>query len=272
MEKLYLGDCLEVMKSIPDKSIDMVLVDPPYKVISGGNKSKEAGWHGSVLEKNDGKIFKHNDIKFSDYLPQLFRILKEGSHCYVMVNFINLNELLIESKKAGFEQHNLLVWEKNNKVLSRWYMKNAEYILFLYKKPAKKINNIGTPTILKANNPRNKIHPTEKPVELLEIMINNSSKENEIILDCFAGSGTTGVACKNTNRQFILIEKDPEYCKIIEERCGIKAETIGQEVEVEKVKSIIKPVKVRQNRCPCGGRIVKTKSGVLTCEDCLTDY
>ena len=216
----YQGDCLDVMKSIPDKSIDMILVDPPYKVISGGNKSELAGWHGSVLEKNDGRIFKHNNIKFSDYLPELFRLLKDGSHCYVMVNFINLNELLDESKKAGFEQHNLLVWEKNNKVLSRWYMKNAEYILFLYKKPAKKINNIGTPTILKANNPRNKIHPTEKPVELLEIMINNSSKENDIILDCFAGSGSLGMACKNTNRNFILIEKDEKYCDIIKERVG----------------------------------------------------
>ena len=222
LNKIYQGDCLEVMKGIEDKSVDMILIDPPYKVISGGNKSKLAGWHSSVLEKNDGKIFKHNDIKFNDYLPELFRVLKDGSHCYVMVNFINLNELLTESKKAGFEQHNLLVWEKNNKVLSRWYMKNAEYILFLYKKPAKKINNIGTPTILKANNPRNKLHPTEKPVELLEIMINNSSKENEIILDCFAGSGSLGSACKNLNRNCILIEQDEKYCQIASERTGFE--------------------------------------------------
>lgn len=219
LNKVYWGDCLEEMKQIPDKSIDLVITDPPYRVISGGNKHKDGvGWHGSVLEKNDGKIFKYNDIKFSDYLPELYRVLKDGSHCYIMVNFINLSDLLIESKNSGFHQHNLLVWEKNNKVLNRWYMKNAEYILFLYKKPSKKINIIGTPTILKSNNPINKKHPTEKPEELMEIMIKNSSNENDVILDPFAGSGTTAIACLNTNRNYILIEKEKEYIDIINKR------------------------------------------------------
>jgi len=221
---ILLGDCLELMKDIPDKSIDLVLTDPPYKVISGGSKSKEAGWHGSVLEKNDGKIFKYNDIKFNDYLSELFRVLKDGSHCYVMVNFINLSELLIESKNAGFEQHNLLVWEKNNKVLNRWYMKNAEYILFLYKKPAKKINNVGTPTILRANNPTNKLHPTEKPIDLMEVLINNSTKRGDIVLDPFGGSGTTAIACLNTNRNYILMEKEEKYYNIIIDRINKKLE------------------------------------------------
>jgi len=215
---LINGDCLVEMKNIPDKSIDMILIDPPYKVISGGNKSIEAGWSGSILKNNDGKIFQYNNINFKDYLSELYRVLKDGSHCYIMVNFINLSELLIESKNAGFKQHNLLVWEKNNKVLSRWYMKNAEYILFLYKKPAKKINNIGTPTIIKANNPRNKQHPTEKPIDLLEILISNSTNENDIVLDCFMGSGTTGVACKNLNRNFIGIELDENYFNIAKQR------------------------------------------------------
>ena len=97
-------------------------------------------------------------------------------------------------------------------------MKSIEYILFFYKKPAKKINIVGSSQVLEFNNPRNKLHPTEKPVELMEIMINNSTKEGEVVLDPFAGSGTTGLACKNTGRNYILMEKEQEYIDIINKR------------------------------------------------------
>ena len=213
------SDCLEVMKDIPDESIDLVCTDPPYRVISGGNKHKDGvGWKGSILEKNDGKIFTHNDIKFEEWIPEVFRILKDGSHFYTMTNTLNLEKTLTVCREAGFGLHNVLIWKKNNQVLNRWYMKSCEYILFLYKKPAKKINIVGTSQVLEFNNPRNKKHPTEKPVELMEIMITNSTKECDTVLDLFAGSGTTGVACKNLNRNYILIEKEAEYIDIINRR------------------------------------------------------
>jgi len=217
--KVIQGDCLEVMKGIPDKSVDLILTDPPYRVISGGNKHKDGvGWRGSILEKNDGKIFKYNDIRFEEWIPEVYSVLKDGSHFYTMTNTINLENMLRICRESGFGLHNVLIWKKNNQVLNRWYMKSVEYILFLYKKPAKKINIVGTSQVLEFPNPRNKKHPTEKPVELMEIMIKNSTQEGETVLDLFAGSGTTGVACKNLNRNYILIEKEPEYIDIINKR------------------------------------------------------
>mgnify|MGYP003496463127 CR=1 FL=1 len=97
-------------------------------------------------------------------------------------------------------------------------MKSVEYILFFYKKPAKKINIVGSSQVLEFNNPRNKLHPTEKPVALMEYLIKTYTNENELVLDNTAGSGTLGVAAKNTNRNYILIEKEKKYFDIIENR------------------------------------------------------
>lgn len=89
----------------------------------------------------------------------------------------------------------------------------------LRKEKAKNINNMGTKNILKVSNIMNgKTHPTEKPVELNEILIKNSSKENEIVLDMFMGTGSTGVACINTNRSFIGIEIDEKYFEVAKKR------------------------------------------------------
>jgi site-specific DNA-methyltransferase (adenine-specific) len=213
------GDCLELMKSIPDKSVDLILSDVPYKCISGGTTSKLAsGWKTSVLKYNDGKIFTNNNISPKEYLSILHSKLKDRSHCYIMINNIGLLEMLSEAKDAGFRFHNLLVWHKNTMTANRWYMKSTEIILFFYKGCAKPINNMGSHQVLKYDNPRNKVHPTEKPVKLFEHLIGNSSNSGDIVLDPFMGSGTTGVACKNLGREFIGFEKDPTYFEIAKKR------------------------------------------------------
>lgn len=117
-----------------------------------------------------------------------------------MTNTLNLERYLTLSRQAGFKLHNILVWEKNNVLPNRWYMKNAEYILFLRKGKAFSINNKSSKTVHKFNNVKSKEHPTEKPIDLLEMYILNSSKENDTVLDFTMGSGTTGIACKNLNR------------------------------------------------------------------------
>ena len=209
---LWLGDCLELMRSIPDGSVDCIVSDPPYRTISGGTESDHAkGWNSSVLHANNGKIFKHNDVKLSEYLPILFRILKPGSHCYLMTNNLNLRELLNVAENVGFGFHNLLIWLKNNATANRWYMKNTEYTVFLYKKPANRINNAGSKQVFQFDNPRNKLHPTEKPIELMRHYIENSSQSGELILDPFSGSGTTAVAAQAADRRWLCIEKDPAY-------------------------------------------------------------
>lgn len=216
--KLINDDCLRAIRNIKDNSIDLIITDPPYKVISGGKPHKPEQ-PGGMLSKNDGKIFKHNDIKPEDWFPELYRVLKDECHCYIMINTINLENYLRLARESGFLLHSVLSWKKNNATPSRWYMKNCEFVLFLRKGKAKMINNNGSKMIHEFKNIiGNKKHPTEKPVDLMEFYINNSSNKGDLILDPFMGCGSTGLACRNTNRDFIGIEIDREYFNIAWDR------------------------------------------------------
>lgn len=221
MNSLYNEDCLNILKNMPDNSVDLIVTDPPYRVISGGNKNEKwkSGWNSSVLSRNDGKIFDHNNIKFSEWIPEAFRVLKNDSDFYCMTNVMNVKEIITEAEKAGFKLHNILVWEKNNATANRWYMKNCEFTLYFYKGNAKTINNPGSKQVHQFNNILGeKQHPTEKPVELMKFYVENSSNEGDLVLDPFMGVGATGVACNKAGRNFIGIEIDEKYFNIAKHR------------------------------------------------------
>ena len=205
------------MKGIPDESVDLIITDPPYKTTSRGSSGGTGGILKEEINKR-GKVFKHNDIEFNEWLPELYRVLKYTGHAYIMSNNKNLKNMLIEIENVGFNIYKTLIWAKNSPITNMYYMDSHEYIIFCRKGKAKRINNCGTKSVLNVDNPRNKVHPTEKPVELMEILVNNSSQEGELVLDPFMGSGSTGVACVNTNRKFIGMELDEEYFKIAEQR------------------------------------------------------
>ena len=212
--KIYNLDVLELLKNIEYECVDLVVTDPPYKVISGGKPHKK-GQPSGMLSKNDGKIFKHNDIKPEIWIPEIYRVLKEGSHCYIMTNTINLENYLRICRETGFGLHNVLCWEKNNVTPSRWYMKNCEFTLFLRKGKAKTINNVGSKMIHQFDNIiGNKIHPTEKPVELMKFYIANSSNIDDLVFDPFSGSGSTLIAAKELGRKYLGCEIDKEYYDI----------------------------------------------------------
>lgn len=139
--------------------------------------------------------------------------MKDNTHAYIMTNLLNLFELKAIAEDVGFKLHNLLVWEKNNAVFNKWYMKNCEYILFMWKGKAKFINDLGSKTVTMFESPTDRIHPTEKPLGLMEMFIKNSSNVGDLVLDPFGGSGVASVACHKLNRRCICIEKDPEYAK-----------------------------------------------------------
>lgn len=233
MIDLHLGDCLEVMKDIPDGSVDCAVIDPPYKIVAGGcrkipdkecseifNKRRESNKRTDWAEEvRTGKMFKHNDIKFEQWLPELYRVMVDKSHCYLMINSRNLSKLQNKAEQAGFKFQNLIIWDKGNVTPNRYYMQAYECILMLRKGGAKTINNKGTSNILRVPNIiGNKKHPSEKPVELLEVIIDNSTNKNDVVLDMFMGSGSTGVAAINTGRKFIGIELDADYFKIAQNR------------------------------------------------------
>ena len=208
------------MKDIPDESVDLIVTDPPYKTtkrgkIGGGGRKKVGG-----MLVGDGQFFERQfNIHISDWMPQLYRCLKSGSHVYVFTNALNLTEMLNEAQRCGFKLQNLLVWQKNNCTPSQYYMKNCEYVLLLRKGRAKWINNQGSKTVHQFSNViGEKIHPTEKPVELIQFYIENSSSRDDIVLDPFMGSCPAGIACLNTGRNFIGIELDEKYFGIAKDR------------------------------------------------------
>ena len=122
-------------------------------------------------------------------------------------------------QKVGFKLHNLLVWVKNNATPNRWYMKNCEYVILARKGKARAINNCGSKTVHQFDNILGtKTHETEKPVELLKQYIENSSHENDWILDPFGGSGSTACAVLELGRRFLTIEIDDKYIGNIHER------------------------------------------------------
>lgn len=236
--RLYNDDCLNILKSIPDASIDLVVTDCPYHIISGGctndavkiGRYREMGGmmkhryetdtdNAAIEYTRQGKLFKYNDIEFKDWMPEVYRVLKQDTHCYVMINARNLKDLWTSAEKVGFAFQNLLIWDKGNVTPNRWYMGAYELILMLRKGKARKINNKGTSNILRVPNvTRNKAHPTEKPAALMKILIENSTNEGEIVLDPFMGVGGTGLACKELERDFIGIEIDEKYFKIAKDR------------------------------------------------------
>lgn len=239
MPRLYNDDCLTILKKLPDESVDLVITDCPYKIMTGGvtiekrddevsgilgkracsNKWIKKGADDVANAVRKGKIFEHNEITFPEWLPDVFRVLKDGSHCYIMINGRNLKDLQIVAESVGFKFVNLLAWRKNNMTPNKYYMQQLEFILLLRKGKARNINNMGTSNCLDIPNIiGTKKHPTEKPVDLMRVFIENSSNENDLILDPFMGSGATGVACIKTNRDFIGIELDEQYFNIAQER------------------------------------------------------
>lgn len=217
INRIYNMDCMEGMKLIPDNSIDLVVTDPPYKTTSRGS----SGGTGGILKDKlnmKGMVFEHNSIKFSEWLPEVYRVLKERGHAYIMTNNKNLKDMLIEIENANFKIFKTLIWAKNSPITNMYYMDSHEYIIFCRKGKAKRINNCGTKSVLNIDNVKNKQHPTEKPIDLMKIFIENSSQENEIVLDPFMGVGSTAMACINTNRNYIGFELDKKYYEIAKNR------------------------------------------------------
>lgn len=227
--QLISTDCLKYLKWMPDKCVDLVVTDCPYHIVSGGcTNIPRDDETGDILNKRNtftqknaktGKLFNNNEIEFKDWLPEVYRVLKDNTHCYIMINARNLKDLQTEAEKVGFKFQQIIIWNKGNATPNRYYLNAYEMILMLRKGNAKNINNMGCKNIIDVKNIRgNKTHPTEKPVELNEILIKNSTEEGDLVLDPFMGTGSAAIACYNTKRHFIGIEIDETYYKIALDR------------------------------------------------------
>jgi len=210
MINLIQGDCLERMKEIESGSIDMILTDPPYGMEFQSNHRKE----------KYSKIKNDKDLSWLDvWVNELFRVAADNTAHYVFCSFHNIDKFK-QALEQKFKIKNVLVWEKNNTSmgdLKADFAPKYEMIIFI-QKGRRFINGKRDPNILKFNRTGNKLHPTQKPVALLQYLLEKFSNEAQTILDPFMGSGSTGVAAKNLNRNFIGIELDENYFNIAKER------------------------------------------------------
>ncbi len=231
---IFNENCLNVMDLMIEKNIkvDCIITDPPYKLTSRGTSGTMGGeFWTSDLAKN-GKVFKKGYLDIKDWIDKCFEVLKDGTHIYIMTNDKNLREYLNALHNSEFKYIKTIIWDKPNKICGRWYMTKKETIILARKGKQRPINNAGTPDVLqtptfkkqkikivKNGKVKNKnLHDTEKPVELMKTLIENSTNKDETVLDLFMGIGTTGVACKSLDRKFIGIELDEGYYNIAKKR------------------------------------------------------
>lgn len=136
-----------------------------------------------------------------------------------MVNSRNLKDLQTKAEQVGFIFQNLLVWDKRTATPNRYYMQALEFILMLRKGAARSINDMGCKNIFTIPNIiGTKRHPTEKPISLMMEFVRNSTNDGDIVLDPFAGSGSTLIAAQRLNRRYIGFEIDPDYYAIAVKR------------------------------------------------------
>ena len=212
MIELYNGDCLEIMDDLIQKGIkvDCIITDPPYGINWQSNYRKNK----YDLIKNDNNL-----CWLSDFINKSYDISNNNTAHYLFCSFHKIDIFKQEIEKK-FTIKNILVWEKNNTSMGDLkgdFAPKVEFIIF-FQKGRRLINGKREPNIFRFNRTQNKNHPTEKPVDLLKYLLNKFSNENDVILDPFMGSGSTGVACKKLNRQFIGIELDKTYFEIAKER------------------------------------------------------
>ena len=211
VNKIFNEDCLEGMKRIPDKSIDMILTDPPYLINYRSNYRKQKY---NYIENDKDNL---NLIK--KVIAECFRVLKDDTAMYMFCSWHKVDFFKREFEEK-FKLKNIIIWNKNNTSmgdLKGSYAPKHEFILYGHK-GRRLLEGFRYPDVIEANRTNNKLHPTEKPVELLEKFIVTSSKENDLILDPFMGSSSTAVACINTGRFFIGFEMDKNYFDIATER------------------------------------------------------
>ena len=250
---LYHGDCLIEMNKIADKSVDMILCDLPYGTTACSWDTVipfDKLWeHYNRIIKDNGAIVLFGSEPFSSKLrcsnlemyrydwvwkkqrPSNFQLMNyqcgritenicvfsKAKACYVS-NKNTMNYFPQKTKRDTFRKAKVKIYgDVNKNILNNYNCKELNKT-YDYKMP---INVLEFNTVEK-----NKMHPTQKPTDLLEYLIKTYTNTNETVLDNCMGSGSTGVACLNTNRNFIGIEKDDEYFKIAEDRINKAKESI----------------------------------------------
>lgn len=236
---LYLDDTFKVLKSLPKESVDMIFCDPPYFLSSGGI-SCSGGKQVSVNKGEWDKSLSFEDKhKFNrKWLKQCYRVLKPNGTIWISGTLHNIYSIGVALEQENYKIINNITWQKTNpppNLACRCFTHSTETILWA-KKNSKKAKHFFNYALMKKENNNKQMkdvwvgsltskkekkygkHPTQKPLYLLERIIKASTNENDLVLDAFCGSSTTGVACLQLNRKYIGIDNNAEYIELSQRR------------------------------------------------------
>lgn len=214
--QLYNDDCISVLKTIPDKSVDLIITDPPYELDNHGGGTTELATRDLVCNTQEYVGFMSSGFDYDVIFSELLRI------CKIPNMFIFCSNKQISKIMGWFEYRKLtatlLVWAKTNPspLCNGKHVSDLEFIIYVHGKGSTFNNNVPfeykkklyqSPVVSK----KDRIHTAQKPVELIKQYIELASNSGDTILDCFMGSGSTALACLETDRNFIGIEIDQNY-------------------------------------------------------------
>jgi len=211
LNKIFLGNAYKLMESIPDNSIDLIITDPPYSIQPRGGGIRKKRDYMDVIYQNGMA-----DGYTNEMLQQFIRVMKKVN-IYIFASKNQLHQIF-----SFFQGYNvdLLIWHKLNPIptINNKYLSDIEYIVFARDKGVKLYNSFETSsklfqTAVNKSDADEYDHPTVKPYKIIESLLLNSSLPGQIILDPFSGTGTTALAAKRNQRNFIAFEINPKYYK-----------------------------------------------------------
>ncbi|MCX4366483.1 MAG: site-specific DNA-methyltransferase [Clostridia bacterium] len=216
LNKIYFADCYEAIKQIPNKSVDLIVTDPPYDI----NVNHGAGAFGVKKKLHYEQFIEISNGYREEILDDFIRVLKR-INLYIWCSKKQIPTLIDYFVKKRNCYWNLISWHKNNvcPVCNNTYAQDTEYCLFFREEGVRLYGNYASKktyyvTNMNTCDKKKFKHPTIKRLDIIQNLISNSSRENDIVLDPFMGSGTTAVACKNLGRNFIGFEFNQQWHKI----------------------------------------------------------
>jgi site-specific DNA-methyltransferase (adenine-specific) len=240
---LKLGDCGQILPTVPDASVGLIVTDPPYGISYRSNRQRVDRKH-SVAENESVVVRKHyfDRIANDDAMPTLwlkdaYRTLRPDSALYVFLHWSMWGIFSTAVEGAGFSVKNMIVLNKSNHGMGDKfaYAPKHELLLFATKGrhvcrwPNGRMSNVWNVPVKFSGAKR--FHPNEKPASWIEPAILNSSDEGDLILDPFMGSGTTGVVCAKAGRRFYGVEKDGEHYATAVERVNKEYRSVAKLID-----------------------------------------